>query len=99
MDTCSGTLSRTSRRRRSWGSSSTFFAGRGEVASRSMGGNLASIDELLERACAERVVPGVVAIVGDRDGVVYEGAAGHLRVGDGAAATTDTMFRIASMTK
>ena len=64
-----------------------------------MGGGLATIDELLERACAERVVPGVVAMVADRDGVVYQGAAGSLRIGEGPPATTDTMFRIASMTK
>jgi methyl acetate hydrolase len=64
-----------------------------------MGGGLATIDELLERACAEGVVPGLVAMVADRDGLVYEGAAGRLRIGDGAPATTDTMFRIASMTK
>ena len=64
-----------------------------------MGGGLATIDELLERACAEGVVPGVVAMVADRDGLVYEGAAGNLRIGDTAPATTDSMFRIASMTK
>ena len=64
-----------------------------------MGGGLATIDELLERSCAEGVVPGVVAMVADRDGVVYEGAAGRLRIGDGPPATNDTMFRIASMTK
>jgi CubicO group peptidase (beta-lactamase class C family) len=64
-----------------------------------MGEDPATIDELLERACAEGVVPGVVAMVADRDGVVYEGAAGRLRIGDGAPATVDTMFRIASMTK
>jgi CubicO group peptidase (beta-lactamase class C family) len=64
-----------------------------------MGGEFARIDELLERACAEGVVPGVVAMVADRDGVLYEGAAGALRVGDDAPATPDTMFRIASMTK
>jgi methyl acetate hydrolase len=64
-----------------------------------MSGGLATIDGLLERASAEGVVPGVVAIVAGRDGVVYEGAAGRLRIGDDAPATTDTMFRIASMTK
>ena len=58
-----------------------------------------SIDDLLERACAEGVVPGVVAMVADRDGVLYEGTAGRLRIGDGAPVATDTMFRIASMTK
>ena len=64
-----------------------------------MSGGLAEIDDLLERACADGVVPGVVAMVADRDGVVYEGAAGRLQVGDDAPATTDTLFRIASMTK
>jgi methyl acetate hydrolase len=64
-----------------------------------MPGDFSSIDQLLERACAEGVVPGVVAMVADKDGVIYDGAAGRLRVGDGAPATTDTMFRIASMTK
>jgi CubicO group peptidase (beta-lactamase class C family) len=64
-----------------------------------MSGGLATIDGLLERASAEGVLPGVVAIVADRDGVVYQGAAGCLRIGDDAPATTDTMFRIASMTK
>jgi methyl acetate hydrolase len=64
-----------------------------------MSGGLAAIDGLLERASAEGVVPGVVAMVADRDGLVYQGAAGRLRIGAGAPATTDTMFRIASMTK
>jgi methyl acetate hydrolase len=64
-----------------------------------MGGGLTTIDEMLEHACAERVVPGMVAMVAGKDGVVYEGAAGHLRIGDGPPATTDTLFRIASMTK
>jgi methyl acetate hydrolase len=64
-----------------------------------MGGGLATIDELLDRACADGVIPGVVAMVADRDRVLYEGAAGRLRIGDGAPARIDTMFRIASMTK
>jgi CubicO group peptidase (beta-lactamase class C family) len=64
-----------------------------------MGAGPATIDDLLERACADGVVPGVVATVGDRDGLVYEGASGRLRSGDGAPASTDTLFRIASMTK
>jgi methyl acetate hydrolase len=48
------------------------------------------IDTLLERAVADRVVPGVVAMVADAGGPVYEGAAGT---------APDTVFRIASMTK
>jgi CubicO group peptidase (beta-lactamase class C family) len=58
-----------------------------------------AIDELLQSACAEGVLPGVVALVADRDGLVYEGATGHLRLDDDAPARADTMFRIASMTK
>src|SRR5262245_24576839 len=58
------------------------------------------IDEILGTAVADRKVPGAVALVVDRDGVVYEGAAGRTRAdGAGAAVTPTTMFRIASMTK
>ena len=64
-----------------------------------MAANLAPVDELLQGASADGVVPGVVALVADRDGVAYEGAAGRLRIDDDAPATADTMFRIASMTK
>jgi methyl acetate hydrolase len=58
-----------------------------------------AIDELLQSACAEGVLPGVVALVADRDGLVYEGAAGRLRLDNDAPAQADTLFRIASMTK
>jgi CubicO group peptidase (beta-lactamase class C family) len=44
-------------------------------------------------------VPGVVAIVVNRDGVLYEGAAGRRSIESLAAVTADTMFRNASMTK
>jgi methyl acetate hydrolase len=49
------------------------------------------IDELLEGAVAGGVVPGIVAVIGNRDGVVVEADAGE--------AGPDTVFRIASMTK
>src|SRR3954452_12514126 len=49
------------------------------------------IDELLEGAVAGGVVPGIVAVIGNRDGVVVEANAGE--------AGPDTVFRIASMTK
>ena len=52
--------------------------------------NSAAIDTLLEQSVTQGVVPGVVAVVGDRDGTRYEGA---------FAAQPDTMFFIASMTK
>ena len=57
------------------------------------------IDGLLERAVADRVVPGVVAVAGDRDGVLYEGAFGRLAVDGDLPVRPDTMIWIASMTK
>ncbi len=59
----------------------------------------ATIDGLLEQAVADGVFPGVVVIVGDRDGVRYEGAFGRLSVDGSQPVRTDTMFWIASMTK
>ena len=44
-------------------------------------------------------VPGVVAMVTDRDRNVYEGAAGERVLGGGQAMTTDTVFAIFSTTK
>ena len=57
------------------------------------------IDALLDRAVGEQVVPGVVAVVGDREGVLYEGAFGRLNVDGDVSARPDTMMWIASMTK
>jgi len=61
----------------------------------SMGG----LDGLLGRAVDERAMPGVVALVGDRHGVLYEGAFGVLDVNGEDPVRTDTMFAIMSMTK
>lgn len=59
----------------------------------------ADIDVILEGAVAAGAVPGVVAMAGSTDGIVYEGAAG-LRSADASdPITPDTMVRIASMTK
>jgi methyl acetate hydrolase len=44
-------------------------------------------------------VPGVVAMVTDRNGNIYEGAAGKRRIDQPAAMTTDTSFAIFSTTK
>jgi len=44
-------------------------------------------------------VPGVVAMVTDRDGNIYEGAAGVRRLGTDNAITTDDVFAIFSTTK
>ena len=57
------------------------------------------IDGVLEAAVANSVFPGVTAVVGDRDGGLYEGAFGRLSVDGEAPARPDTMIRIASMTK
>jgi len=57
------------------------------------------IDGLLQGAVEDRVLPGVVALAGDREGGQYEGAFGLLNVDGGAAVEPDTMFAIMSMTK
>ena len=62
-------------------------------------GEFGAIDQLLERGTADGVFPGAVAMIADRDGVLYEGAAGRMSIAGEAPVTTDTMFRIASMTK
>jgi methyl acetate hydrolase len=58
-----------------------------------------SIDEVLEDAVRSRAVPNVAAIAADREGSVYEGAAGPRVAGEGDQVTVDTHFRIMSMTK
>lgn len=59
----------------------------------------AAIDGLLEQAVSTGALPGVVAMVGDREGTLYEGAHGRLSVASDEPTRTDTMFWIASMTK
>jgi len=57
------------------------------------------IDKVLQGAVESGAVPHVAAIAADRDGVIYEGAAGPRAVGESATVSTDTLFRIMSMTK
>lgn len=57
------------------------------------------IDGLLQEAVTYGAVPGVVAVVGDRDGVLYEGAFGRLAQDGEGLVLPDTMMRLASMTK
>lgn len=57
------------------------------------------IDGLLQGAVDNGVLPGVVALSGDRDGRQYEGAFGLANIDDGAPVGPDTMFAIMSMTK
>jgi methyl acetate hydrolase len=59
----------------------------------------AAIDGLLDQAVSAGALPGVVAMVCDREGTIYEGVYGRLSVEGDEPARADTMFWIASMTK
>ena len=59
----------------------------------------ANYDEILKAGIAKGAAPGATAIVVNRDGVVWEGAAGERVAGSGMAMTTDTVGAIFSMTK
>ncbi|EME62334.1 esterase [Rhodococcus ruber BKS 20-38] len=56
----------------------------------------AALRELTHRPTG---LPGVVAMLTDREGVVYEGVAGERAAGSGSAMTTDTVFAAFSTTK
>jgi CubicO group peptidase (beta-lactamase class C family) len=58
-----------------------------------------AIDELLEDAVGNGALPGVIAVAGDRDGTLYEGAFGRLSVDGEEPVRADTMLAIMSMTK
>ncbi|GAA3227441.1 serine hydrolase domain-containing protein [Pseudonocardia petroleophila] len=58
-----------------------------------------SIDKVLQDAVDAGAVPSVAAIAADRNGVIYEGAAGPKAAGSDDPLTVDTHFRIMSMTK
>src|SRR3984957_13885746 len=58
-----------------------------------------SIDRVLEDAVASGQVAGVTAAAANADGVIVEAAFGRQGVGRDTPMTTDTVFRIASMTK
>ena len=58
-----------------------------------------ALDTSLREAVERKDVPGVVALVTDRDRVLYQGAFGVADVATGRPLTTDALFRIASMTK
>ena len=59
----------------------------------------APIDNTLRSAIERGDVPGVVALVTDRNGVLYRGAFGVADVDTKRPMAADSMFRIASMTK
>ena len=58
-----------------------------------------ALDASLKSAVERKDIPGVVALVTDKKGVIYEGAFGVADVSSGRALKTDALFRIASMTK
>lgn len=57
------------------------------------------IDEILQAAVDSGAVPNAVAMAADRNGVIYEGAAGPRVAGEAEPVSADTHFRIMSMTK
>jgi methyl acetate hydrolase len=59
----------------------------------------AALDTSLRSAVERKDVPGVVVLVTDRKGVLYENAFGVADVATGRQLKTDALFRIASMTK
>jgi methyl acetate hydrolase len=59
----------------------------------------AALDTSLRGAIERKDVPGVVALVTDRDRVLYQGAFGVADVATGRPLAADALFRIASMTK
>jgi CubicO group peptidase (beta-lactamase class C family) len=59
----------------------------------------ASLDDVLRASVDAGHVPGVVAMVVDRDGVLYRGASGVMDATGAESMRTDAIFRIASMTK
>ena len=57
------------------------------------------VDQVLERAVAQGVAAGVVALATNDQGVIYEGAFGKREIGRDADMTLDTVVWIASMSK
>src|SRR4029078_2612972 len=58
-----------------------------------------ALDASLRGAVERKDVPGVVALVTDRQRVLYQGAFGFADVPTGRPLTSDALFRIPSMTK
>lgn len=58
-----------------------------------------ALDALLKASTEQGDIPGVIATVADRSGVIYEGAAGMRATGGSAPMTMDTFIWFASLTK
>jgi methyl acetate hydrolase len=62
-------------------------------------GGTSAIDRMFQAAVDKKEIPGAVVAVTNRDRIVYLKAFGKQDVAHGVPMTTDTLFRIASMTK
>src|SRR6185295_18581758 len=62
-------------------------------------GGAAAIDRMFQAAVDKKEIPGVVAAVVNKDQILYLKAFGKQDVGKGVPMSSDTLFRIASMTK
>ncbi len=60
---------------------------------------IAQIDQLLQDAVDRKEIPGVVAIVANRDRILYHQGFGKMDVMNDVEMQKDAIFRIASMTK
>ena len=58
-----------------------------------------NLDNVLSSGIQRGAAAGVSAVVGNREGIIYEGAFGERSLGSGVAMTPDTVGLIASMTK
>ena len=70
----------------------------GTASAQNSPGSLA-LDASLRGAVERKDVPGVVALITDRQRVLYQSAFGVADVATGRPLTSDALFRIASMTK
>jgi CubicO group peptidase (beta-lactamase class C family) len=61
--------------------------------------NSTAIDEYLDQAVAQTKIPGLVALVVDKDGDLYSHTAGLMDDAGGTPMSPDAIFNIASMTK
>ena len=62
-------------------------------------GGAAAIDLMFQAAVDKGEIPGVVAAVTNKDQILYLKAFGKQNAGQGIPMSTNTVFRIASMTK
>jgi CubicO group peptidase (beta-lactamase class C family) len=75
-----------------------FAASADTVSAQKSSGGVA-LDTSLRGAVERKDVPGVVALITNRERVLYQSAFGVADIATGRPLTTDALFRIASMTK